>query len=59
VIKGYLSKWFIMTAISFIESTANVTAFSPLLLILPTPKAILIASNKGRSFKCKVIEKQV
>ena len=33
------------------------TAFSLLLLILPTSKAILITFHKYRFFKCKVIEK--
>ena len=40
-----------------IESTAYVTALSPLLLIFPTPKLFFIDSNKGRSLTFKVIEK--
>ena len=46
-----------MTGISLIESTAYITAFFPLLLILPTPNIFWITSNKDRSLKCKVIEK--
>jgi hypothetical protein len=42
---------------SCILSTAYITAFGPLLLIFPTPKANLSSSNKDRSFKSKVIEK--
>ena len=45
-----------ITGISLIESTANVTAFCPLLLIFPTPKYFFIISNKARSFMCKLIE---
>ncbi len=46
-----------ITGISLIESTAYVTALSPLLLIFPTNKLFLIDSNKARSLMCKVIEK--
>ena len=55
---GYLSKCFMMTGISLIESTAYIKAFSPLLLIFPTPKLFFIDSNNNRSLICKVIEKQ-
>jgi hypothetical protein len=46
-----------ITGISLIESTAYITAFSPLLLIFPIPKLFFIDSNKDRSLTCKVIEK--
>ena len=47
-----------MTGISLIESTVYIKAFSPLLLIFPTPKLFFIDSNNNRSLICKVIEKQ-
>src|SRR6267154_479703 len=46
-----------MIGISLIESTAYIKALSPLLLIFPTPKLLLIDFNNNKSFICKVIEK--